>query len=199
MSEHEHETSGHGRTDRSREERIAKVIALAGVCIAIQFVTEYYLSVTGGSEYRVSLTFLMRDITGYVIGWIGGPVAAIADILGGYIFYGGGMIPALTAIRFAQGLVSGLILYRKINFPRILCVAFVSTLGLNICSMYVRFGYEGLPFVWETVCIPLSVYAISCIVEILVLMAFRAKLLPTLNRMMYNRNVWKMKETRQQK
>ena len=48
-----------------------RMICFMGIMTALQFVTEYLLSFTIAEKYRISVTFLIRAITGYCIGWRG--------------------------------------------------------------------------------------------------------------------------------
>ena len=53
--------------EHARTSRMVKLLALTGLFIAVEIVTEYHLSFTLSYTYRVALTFLMRAIAGFLI------------------------------------------------------------------------------------------------------------------------------------
>ena len=179
---------------RERQSRAVKSMVLAGIFVAVEFVTEYYLSFTIGLQYRISLTFLIRAIAGFSIGAIGAAVSALADILGGFVFYGGSMIIGLTVVRALQGLVPGILLYRKMTTPRIIISAVISTFFLNIAGLVVRYTFTGTPLSWKLATPSLLVYACSTAVEILILIALRIKVIPVIKALLYNGGVWPSQE-----
>lgn len=179
---------------RELQSRAVKLMVLAGVFVAVEFVTEYYLSFTIGLQYRISLTFLIRALAGFSIGAIGAAVSAITDILGGFIFYGGSMIIGLTVVRALQGLVPGVLLYRKMTIPRIIISAVVSTFFLNIAGLVVRYWTTGMPLSWKIATPSLVVYAYSTAAEILILIALRIKVIPVIKTLLYNGGVWPSQE-----
>ena len=120
------------KNSRRNSSTYVKLISFMGIMIALQFVTEYYLSVTIADKYRISFTFLIRAITGYCIGWLGGIVSAITDVLGGFLLYGGSMNPGITLTRFLQGLTVGLLLYRKSKKERIIAASVIDNLVLSL-------------------------------------------------------------------
>ena len=121
------------KNSRRNSSTYVKLISFMGIMIALQFVTEYSLSLTIAERYRISFTFLLRAITGYCIGWLGGIVSAITDVLGGLLLYGGSMNPGITLTRVLQGLTVGLILYRKSKTGRIIAAS-VAQRSFGQCS-----------------------------------------------------------------
>lgn len=172
------------------KDRMIRIIALAGVFIALEFVTEYYLSITFGTSWRVALTFLIRAIAGFALGCIGGLIAGITDILGAFIFYGGSMIPGITVIRFLQGLIAGLILYKKLNTKNVAASAVICTFVLNVICIKVRFDYTGTPLTFATAAPSATIYAISCITEIVIMLLFREKYAGNIKRLLYSAGIW---------
>jgi len=165
--------------------RYVPLVCFMGIMIAFQFVTEYYLSFTFADTYRVSLTFLIRAITGYCIGWLGGIVSAIADLLGGFLLYGGSMNPGITLTRFLQGFIVGLILYRKSGKTRIVIAAAIDNLVLNmVLGTFFLFSYTGKPYTVVTLTPRVVVSAVSFVVEVILLMSLLPKLLPVVRKLM---------------
>ncbi len=175
---------------RSAQSRTIRIITLSGVFIALEFVTEYYLSITFGTAWRIALTFLIRAICGFTLGIIGGPIAAITDILGAYAFYSGSMIPGITVIRFLQGLIAGLILYKKLNTKNIVASAVICTFLLNIISIKVRFDYTGTPITFATAAPSATTSTICCIVEIMIMLLIRQKYAGNFKRLLYTSGIW---------
>lgn len=176
---------------RNAQSRVIKIITLASMFIALEVVTEYYLSFTMGVAYRVSLTFLIRTICGHCIGIVGGAVAAIADLIGGFVFYGGSLNPWLTLVRFLQGFCAGLFLYRKLTPARIVVSAVVCTLLLNIAGAFARFLYQGTPLNIDLFIPSTIVYSVSTVAEIVIMFALAKTLMPRLRSLLYNAGVWK--------
>ena len=176
---------------REANSRRIKLMTLAGLFVAVEIITEYYLSFTIDLQYRVSLTSFIRAIAGFTVGWIGAIISALADLIGGYLRYGGGMIPTLTAVRALQGLKHGLLLYKKMSTPKIVSAAVVSTFFLNALGLVARYTYTGTPLTWALATPSLIVYAITTVVEILVISAFRVTLVPRIQNLMYNSGTWK--------
>ena len=170
---------------RNSNMRYVPMLCFMGIMIAFQFVTEYYLSFTFADTYRVSLTFLIRAITGYCIGWLGGIVSAIADLLGGFLLYGGSMNPGITHTRFLQGFIVGLILYRKSGKTRIVLAAAIDNLVLNmVVGTFFLFSYTGKPYNVVTLTPRVVVSAVSFVVEVVLLMSLLQKLLPVVRKLM---------------
>ncbi|MBR4813235.1 MAG: folate family ECF transporter S component [Lachnospiraceae bacterium] len=178
------------KNSRRNSSTYVKLISFMGIMIALQFVTEYSLSLTIAERYRISFTFLLRAITGYCIGWLGGIVSAITDVLGGLLLYGGSMNPGITLTRFLQGLTVGLILYRKSKTGRIIAASVIDNLVLSmILNTYFIFTYMGTPFTVETITPRVIVAVASFAVEIAVLLMLMPKLLPTIREFMY-KGLW---------
>ena len=176
---------------REANSRRIRLMTLAGLFVAVEIITEYYLSFTIDLQYRVSLTSFIRAIAGFTVGWIGAIISALADLIGGYLRYGGGMIPTLTAVRALQGLTHGLLLYKKMSTPKIVSAAVASTFFLNALGLVARYTYTGTPLTWALATPSLIVYAITTVVEILVISAFRVTLVPRIQNIMYNSGTWK--------
>ena len=161
------------------------LLCFMGIFAALQYVTEYHLSMTIADKYRIAFTFLIRAITGYCIGWLGGIVSAIADILGGFLLYGGSMNPGITLTRFLQGFIVGLILYRKSGKTRIVIAAAIDNLVLNmILGTFFLFSYTGKPYTVVTLTPRVVVSAASFVVEVILLMSLLPKLLPVVRKLM---------------
>ena len=180
--------------EHARTSRMVKLLALTGLFIAVEIVTEYYLSFTLSYTYRVALTFLMRAIAGFTLGAVlGGAAAGVADLYA-IVIWGGSMIPWLTVVRFAQGFTAGAILHKKLTTVKIIGSAVACTFVLNVVSTYARYSYTGTPFNLTTITPSLIVYAISTVAEILIMTVFRTKLAPFISRFMYNAEMWKAEE-----
>ena len=190
-------TSEKGGLSREERSRRMKLISLAGLFIAVEIVTEYYLSFTVDNQYRVSLTSLIRAVAGFTVGFTGAVVSVLADLIGGFIKYGGGLIPPLTVVRGLQGLTHGLFLYKRMNTARIVSAAVISTFLLNALGLVARYTYLGTPLNWTIATPSLTVYAITTVAEIFVVSTFRLTLVPRIQKMMYNAGVWKGKESKQ--
>lgn len=192
----ENETKNPDSLSRETRSRRIKIITLAGVFIAVEIVTEYYLSFTLGNQYRISLTSLIRAIAGFSLGWVGGIVSVLTDLIGGFIRYGASMIPTLTAVRGLQGLTHGLLLHKRLNTAKIVCAAVISTFFLNALGLVARYTYTGTPLSWAIATPSLIVYAVTTVVEILVVSAFRATIVPRISGMMYSSGVWTEKDNK---
>lgn len=167
-----------------------KLVSFMGILIALQFVTEYYLSLTIADKYRISFTFLIRAVTGYCIGWLGGVVSALTDVLGGLLLYGGSMNPGITLTRFLQGLVVGIILYRNSKSKRIIAASAADNLVLSlILNTYFIFTYLGTPFTFETILPRVIIAGVSFVLEIILMFLLMPKILPALRKFMY-KGLW---------
>jgi|GEM_PF-2903126 hypothetical protein len=167
-----------------------RMICFMGIMTALQFVTEYLLSFTIAEKYRISVTFLIRAITGYCIGWLGGVVSAITDVLGGFILYGGSMNPGITLTRFLQGITVGLILYRKHKTWRIVTASVIDNIVLSLgLNTYFIFYYYGTPYTYATVMPRVVIATASLVIEIAVLLSLLPRILPVVNKYMY-KGLW---------
>ena len=167
-----------------------RMICFMGIMTALQFVTEYLLSFTIADKYRISVTFLIRAITGYCIGWLGGVVSAITDVLGGFILYGGSMNPGITLTRFLQGITVGLILYRKHKTWRIVTASVIDNIVLSLgLNTYFIFYYYGTPYTYATVMPRVVIATASLVIEIAVLLSLLPRILPVVNKYMY-KGLW---------
>lgn len=180
--------------EREKASRYTKILTLVAIFIAVEVVTEYMLSFTLDNQYRLSVTSVIRAIAGFTLGSIGGIISVICDLLGGFLFYGGSMIPTLTIVRGLQGLTHGLILHKKINYVRIVIAAVASTFFLNILGMVARYTYIGTPLSWGLAVPSLIAYTIMTAGEIIIVFAFNRTLVPQIKRLMYNAGVWKAEE-----
>ena len=167
-----------------------RMICFMGIMTALQFVTEYLLSFTIAEKYRISVTFLIRAITGYCIGWLGGVVSAITDVLGGFILYGGSMNPGITLTRFLPGITVGLILYRKHKTWRIVTASVIDNIVLSLgLNTYFIFYYYGTPYTYATVMPRVVIATASLVIEIAVLLSLLPRILPVVNKYMY-KGLW---------
>lgn len=180
--------------EREKASRYTKILTLVAIFIAVEVVTEYMLSFTLDNQYRLSVTSVIRAIAGFTLGSIGGIISVTCDLLGGFLFYGGSMIPTLTVVRGLQGLTHGLILHKKINYVRIVIAAVASTFFLNILGMVARYTYIGTPLSWGLAVPSLIAYTIMTAGEIIIVFAFNRTLVPQIKRLMYNAGVWKAEE-----
>lgn len=181
---------------RNERERYVRLICFMGIMTAMQFVTEYVLSVTIAGRYRISLTFFVRAITGYCIGWLGGIVSALTDVLGGFVFYGGSMNPGITFTRFLQGMIVGLILFRKSTTVRIIVASLIDNMVLTLfVTSFFLFQVSGTPYTVETLMPRAIVPTVSTFVAIAVLPILLPKLLPIVRKFMYM-GIWTVKENR---
>lgn len=178
---------------REERSRYIKLLTLCGIFIAVELVTEYMLSFTLDNRYRLSATSVIRAIAGFSVGWLGGVVSTLCDILGGFLFYGGSMIPTLTIVRGLQGLTHGLLLHKKMNYVRIIIAAVISTFLLNGLGLVARYSYNGTPLNWAIATPSLIAYAIMTGCEIVIVSAFYHTLVPQIKKIMYNSGVWKVK------
>ena len=182
----------------NRKERIryVQLICFMGIMTAMQFVTEYILSITIAGRYRISLTFFVRAITGYCIGWLGGIVSALTDVLGGFVFYGGSMNPGITFTRFLQGMIVGLILFRKSTTVRIIIASLIDNMVLTLfVTSFFLFQVSGTPYTVETLMPRAIVPTVSTLVAIAVLPVILPKLLPIVRKFMYM-GIWIVKENK---
>ena len=166
------------------------LLCFMGIFAALQFVTEYYLSITIAGKYRISFTFLIRAITGYCIGWLGGIVSALADILGGFILYPGSMNPGITLTRLLQGFCVGLILFRRCSTVRIVLASAIDNLILSLfVNSYFIFAMLGTPYRLETLAPRAIIPAISFVLEIVLLQMMDTKLIPAVRPLLY-KGIW---------
>ena len=183
------------RKTKTNSGAYVKLISFMGILIALQFVTEYYLSLTLADKYRISFTFLIRAVTGYCIGWLGGIVSAITDVLGGFLLYGGSMNPGITFTRFLQGLVVGIILYRNSKKERVVAASVADNLVLSLfLNTYFIFTYTGTPFTFATISPRVIIAAVSFVLEIILLFILLPKILPAVRKYMY-KGFWDTNDT----
>lgn len=166
------------------------LLCFMGIFAALQYVTEYHLSITIADKYRIAFTFLIRAITGYCIGWLGGIVSMITDILGGFLLYGGSMNPGITLTRFLQGFTVGIILYRKSTIDRVVIASVIDNLILSLfLNTYFIFTLYGTPYRVATLA-PRAVIAVtSFVLEIVIMRIMQPRLIPAIRSLLY-KGIW---------
>ncbi|MBR5712520.1 MAG: folate family ECF transporter S component [Lachnospiraceae bacterium] len=179
-----------GEARGSLGKQTVKLLSLMAILIALEFVTEYLLSITIGGSYRISLTFLIRAIAGFTIGPLGGIVAGCTDILGGFILYAGSMVYGITIVRVLQGATDGLFLYKKATPARIVLAALFDAVIWNIPCLYFKFTYFGIPYKMATVIPQVIISVCTFAVSIAAMMMLRNSLLPIIRKFMFNNGIW---------
>ncbi len=167
------------------------MLCLLAMFTALQFVTEYFLMIQVTDSNRISFTSILRAVTGYTFGPLGAVVSGAADVMGSYIFYGGSIIIGVTITRMIQGLTNGLLLWKKFTAKRIILTAILDNIVLGcFVNQYFVLHFYGNPYKLVTIAPKLVVSCITCVIEIVVLLAIRKVLRSIINKTMYNNGVW---------
>ena len=121
-----------------QKKNITKRLAFMGLMVAVEIIFERVLAVSTDT-LRISVTFLPRALSGTVFGFAAAVTSVLADLIGGFLYYGLSVNPVITIAAGLKGFGYGLFLYRKRSFPRVLfaaafdqflCGFVITTLGL---------------------------------------------------------------------
>ena len=180
-------------TEAKEKKRGGSVIMLCllAMFIALQYVTEYVLMIQVTNSNRISFTSILRAVTGYTFGPLGAVVSGAADVLGSFLVFGGNIIIGVTVTRMIQGLINGLLLWKKFTAKRIILTAILDNIILGcFVNQFFVLRFYGSPYKLAAIAPKIVVSCITCVIEIVVLLAIRKVLRSIINKTMYNQGVW---------
>lgn len=129
-----------------------KVFVVLGLLCALEIILTRFvqipISLFGSFTDRISLGFLPIMLAGAFFGPIaGGITGGLSDIIRALILPQGPFNPLFTVPAILRGVVYGLILNKKITFPRILTASLLIFLLINVLltNYLINFSY-GNPF-----------------------------------------------------
>ncbi|MCX7614497.1 MAG: folate family ECF transporter S component [Clostridiales bacterium] len=89
-------------------------ITVMGLTIALNIILSRFIVFSPAPFVRIGISFIAVAVGSILFGpIIGGVGAAVADVLGYFLFPTGGYIPGITISAFLIGVIYGMILYKK--------------------------------------------------------------------------------------
>jgi ECF transporter S component (folate family) len=126
------------------------VITTMGLTIALNVILSHFLAFQPAPFVRIGIAFIAVAMGSILCGpVIGGAAAAIADVLGFFLFPAGGYIPGITVCAFLSGLAFGLLMYKKRPsvFRTLIAVAIVCIFNEGILnSLWLFLAIPGYTF-----------------------------------------------------
>lgn len=146
-----------------------RTITTLALLTAIEIVLSRFLSVNAWN-IKIGFSFVPVVVAAILYGPIGaGIVGALGDFIGAILFPIGAYFPGFTLTAFLTGLVFGLFLYRKQDWPRSIAAVginqFVLSLFVNTLWISVLYGSPYVPLLATRVvqCVILTVVQLVCI------------------------------------
>lgn len=115
---------------------LTKKIATLAILTAMGVVLGRFIPMVNLLTSKYEFSFVAVMLAAYIAGPLGGAVVGgLIDLIGALLVPTGAYFPGFTATAALTGLVWGLLLYKKCNFPRIL-IAVLST--QTVCSLLIN-------------------------------------------------------------
>ncbi len=109
-----------------------KSLVLMALLVAVQVVLSRFASITAWNV-KIGFGFIPIMIGGILLGPLGGgTIGLVSDLIGSILFPSGAFFPGFTLTAFLTGVIFGLFLHKKPDFPRLVCAV---TLNQLLCSL----------------------------------------------------------------
>lgn len=110
----------------------ARLIAEMGISVALMIVFTYLLSFTAG-PIRISFSFVVLLVAGIRLGAVpAAMIAAVSDLIGGAIFYGGMFHFGITFTATLTGFLYGLLFYKKFEMKNLVFFVIFVVIGAHL-------------------------------------------------------------------
>ena len=149
--------------------RLKHLIRLAAL-IALQVVLSRFLAINIGTVLKFSFGFVAVVMAAHLYGVPGAcAVAAVSDVIGAVLFPMGEFFIGYTLTATLTGLIYGLFLYKKQDWPRTIAAVcinqFVLSLFLNTLWISILYGSPYVPLLATRIvqCLILTAVQLVCI------------------------------------